>query len=68
MQALRQGSAFAAVVYCGDGANDLCPALALGPEVPCCSLLGPLLLLCSAVLCCAVLCCARWRMAFGMMD
>jgi Putative Phosphatase len=34
VQALRQGAAFATVVYCGDGANDLCPALALGPEVP----------------------------------
>lgn len=33
MQALRQGNVFSTVVYCGDGANDLCPALALGPEV-----------------------------------
>lgn len=32
LQALRQSATFATVVYAGDGANDLCPALALGPE------------------------------------
>ncbi len=32
LQALRQSATFATVVYAGDGANDLCPALALSPE------------------------------------
>lgn len=32
VQALRQKPGFGRIVYCGDGANDLCPALTLGPD------------------------------------
>ena len=32
LQALRQKPGFGRIVYCGDGANDLCPALMLGPD------------------------------------
>ena len=30
LEALREATPYQHVVYCGDGANDLCPALALG--------------------------------------
>jgi hypothetical protein len=32
MAALRAASPERRVIYCGDGANDLCPALLLGPQ------------------------------------
>ena len=32
LQALRQKPGFGRIIYCGDGANDLCPALTLGPD------------------------------------
>ncbi len=32
LQALRQQPGFGRIVYCGDGANDLCPALMLGTD------------------------------------
>ena len=31
LEALRVATPYQHIVYCGDGANDLCPALALGP-------------------------------------
>ena len=31
LQALRAATPYQRIVYCGDGANDLCPALALAP-------------------------------------
>ena len=31
LQALRAATPYQRIVYCGDGANDLCPALALTP-------------------------------------
>lgn len=31
LEALRAATPYQHIVYCGDGANDLCPALALGP-------------------------------------
>lgn len=32
LAALRTATPYRRVVYCGDGANDLCPALGLGPQ------------------------------------
>jgi hypothetical protein len=32
LAALRAASPARRVIYCGDGANDLCPALLLGPQ------------------------------------
>lgn len=32
LRELRAARPFQRVVFCGDGANDLCPALALGPD------------------------------------
>ena len=31
LEALRAATPYQHIVYCGDGANDLCPALALAP-------------------------------------
>ena len=31
LEALRAATPYQHIVFCGDGANDLCPALALGP-------------------------------------
>ena len=32
LEALRRAQPYQRVVYCGDGANDLCPALSLTPS------------------------------------
>lgn len=32
LRKLRADMPFQQIVFCGDGANDLCPALALGPN------------------------------------
>ena len=32
LRELRAARPFQRIVFCGDGANDLCPALALGPD------------------------------------
>ena len=32
LEVMRSASAFKRIIYCGDGANDLCPALALLPS------------------------------------
>ena len=32
LEALRRATPYQRIVYCGDGANDLCPALSLTPS------------------------------------